>query len=147
MHLTDLGLLGLFIGTFLAGSIVPFSSDVLYVAVLAAWGQREIECLIVATLGNTLGAFSTYYIGRLAKIEWISKHLRISQKKIEKQKAVIRKWGVWAALIGWVPVVGKPILIALGVYRCKPVPTMLLTFVGIALRFSIWTLVLLPLNL
>ena len=32
--LESLGLLGLFLGTFLAATIVPFSSDALYVAVL-----------------------------------------------------------------------------------------------------------------
>lgn len=146
MQLTNLGLLGLFIGTFLAGSVVPFSSDVLYVAIIAAFGERKLACLAVATVGNSLGAFTTYFIGRIAKIDWIAEHLKISRDKIEAQKAFIRKWGVWAALIGWVPVVGKPVLIALGVYRSKPIPTMLLTFLGIALRFTVWTLVLMPLN-
>ncbi len=35
----NLGLLGLFIGTFLAATILPFSSDALYIAVLAAVGD------------------------------------------------------------------------------------------------------------
>ena len=39
--LESLGLLGLFIGSLLAASLVPFSSDVLYVAVLAATGRRK----------------------------------------------------------------------------------------------------------
>ena len=34
--LEGLGLLGLFIGTFLAATIFPFSSDALYLAILAA---------------------------------------------------------------------------------------------------------------
>lgn len=146
MRLTDLGLLGLFIGTFMAGSVVPFSSDVLYVAILAAFGQRKLACLAVAVLGNSLGAFSTYFIGRMAKIEWIERWLRVSPQSVEVQKEIVRKWGVWTALIGWVPVIGKPILVALGLYKSKTIPTMLLTFVGIAIRFGVWTLVLMPLS-
>ena len=49
--LESLGLLGLFIGTFLAATIFPFSSDVLYMAILAATAN-PIGCLLVGTLGN-----------------------------------------------------------------------------------------------
>lgn len=44
--LEGLGLTGLFIGAFLAATILPFSSDALYVAVLAATGQ-PVACLVV----------------------------------------------------------------------------------------------------
>lgn len=63
--LESLGLLGLFIGSLLAASLVPFSSDVLYVAVLAATGQAA-GCFISATLGSWAGSILTYYIGWLA---------------------------------------------------------------------------------
>ena len=52
--LEELGLLGLFIGTFLAATIVPFSSDAVYLAILAATGN-PVGCLAVGTLGNWLG--------------------------------------------------------------------------------------------
>ena len=41
--LESLGLLGLFLGSVLAASIVPFSSDVLYIAVLATTGQDRLH--------------------------------------------------------------------------------------------------------
>ena len=53
--LESLGLLGLFLGTFLAATIVPFSSDALYVAVLMAT-HNPVGCLVVGTLGNWLGS-------------------------------------------------------------------------------------------
>ena len=37
--LENLGLLGLFIGTFLAATVIPFSSDAVYLSVLAATGN------------------------------------------------------------------------------------------------------------
>lgn len=57
--LESFGLLGLFIGTFLAATIVPISSSALYIAVLVAT-KNPVACLIVGTLGNWLGSVSTY---------------------------------------------------------------------------------------
>lgn len=142
MQLTNLGLLGLFIGTFLAGSVVPFSSDVLYVAILAAFDQKVIACLILAIAGNTLGTITTYFIGRLAKLEWIEKHLKVSPEKLEASHQIVRKYGPFAGLIAWVPAIGKPLLITLGIYKTNAVTTSLMILLGITIRFSVWTLVL-----
>ena len=60
--LQGLGLLGLFLGTFLAATIFPFSSDALYLAILAATAN-PVGCLIAGTLGNWLGSVVTYWIG------------------------------------------------------------------------------------
>ena len=58
--LESLGLAGLFFGTFLAATIFPFSSDALYMAVLAATAD-PVGCLIAGTLGNWLGSVLTYF--------------------------------------------------------------------------------------
>ena len=142
MNLANLGLVGLFLGTFLAGTVVPFSSDVLYVAVLAAMPEEAIACLIVAVVGNTLGTITTYLVGRAGKTEWIVKYFKVTPEKVETQKASVNKYGAWAGLIGWVPIVGKPLLIALGLYKAPTVPTVFTIFTGIAIRFSVWTLIL-----
>lgn len=70
--LAGLGLLGLFIGTFLAATILPFSSDALYIAVLAATHDAA-GCLIVGTLGNWLGSVVTYWMGWIARWDWLEK--------------------------------------------------------------------------
>ena len=142
MNLVNLGLLGLFLGTFLAGTVVPFSSDVLYVAILAAMPEKWMACLIVAVVGNTVGTISTYFVGRAGKTEWIEKVFRVPQEKVEEQQATVRKYGPFAGLIGWVPFVGKPLLIALGFYKAPRFLTCLMIFVGIAVRFTVWTLIL-----
>ena len=137
--LKDLGLLGLFIGNFLAATVIPFSSDALYIAVLALM-KRPMACFLVATAGNWLGSVVTYYIGRLGKWEWIEKWFKVKPETLAKQKEKIDKWGVWLALIAWVPFIGDVFAIALGFYRTKPLPTIILLLVGKALRFLVWTL-------
>ena len=52
--LLDLGYFGLFLGSFIAATVVPFSSDVQLIAMLAVGGNVWL-CVGVATLGNWLG--------------------------------------------------------------------------------------------
>lgn len=137
--LEELGLVGLFLGTFLAATILPFSSDALYIAVLLAT-KDSAGCLIMGTLGNWLGSVTTYWLGRLAKWEWVEKVFKVKQETLEKQKVYIDKYGVWMALICWVPVVGDVVAIALGFYKANALWTTVLLLVGKFARFAIWTL-------
>ena len=85
MQLPDLGawgLWGLFIGTFLAATIVPFSADVLYITVLQMT-SNPWACLAVAALGNWLGNLTTYGLGRLGKWDWIEKHTKVTRAQLE----------------------------------------------------------------
>ena len=138
--LKDLGLLGLFIGNFLAATVIPFSSDALYIAVLALM-KRPMACFLVATAGNWLGSVVTYYIGRLGKWEWIEKWFKVKPETLRKQKEKIDRFGVWLALICWVPFIGDVIAIALGFYRTPPVRTAILLLIGKFLRFLVWNLI------
>lgn len=137
--LGELGLLGVFLGTFLAATIFPFSSDALYIAALAA-GSAPMATLLVATLGNWLGGVTTYFIGRAGRWEWIEKWFKVKPETLEKQKAKIDKYGVWMALLSWVPVIGDVICLALGFYKARPFWTIVLLLAGKFARFFIWTL-------
>ena len=66
--LLNLGYVGLFAGSFIAATVVPFSSDVLLLGMLAAGGNVWL-CVLVATLGNWLGGLTSYWIG------WIGRYL------------------------------------------------------------------------
>lgn len=137
--LEQLGLLGLFIGTFLAATIVPFSSDALYLAILIATGN-PVACLLVGTLGNWFGGVTTYFLGRLAKWEWLEKTFKVSRETLEKQKTRIDRYGVWLALLSWIPIAGDVIALALGFYKSPALWTILLLGAGKFGRFLIWTL-------
>ena len=134
-------MLGLFIGSFLASSLVPFSADALYVAALAT-GSNHLVTLIVATLGNWFGGITTYWIGRLGKWEWIEKWFKVKPETLEKQKRYVDRYGVWLALLSWVPVIGDVISLALGFYKSPAVWTLFLLLVGKFGRFAIWTLMI-----
>ena len=129
--LEGLGLFGLFIGTFLAATIFPFSSDALYLAILAAT-QSPVSCLLIGTLGNWLGSVLTY---------WIEKWFKVRPETLQKQKERIDRYGVWLALTAWIPIIGDVIAIALGFYKTRPGWTMILLLVGKFARFLVWNLI------
>ena len=143
-NLPDLGawgLWGLFVGTFLAATVIPFSADVLYITALqrtsAPWA-----CLAVAVAGNWLGNLTTFGLGWMGRWDWIERLFKIDREKLEKQKVYIDKYGIWLALISWVPFVGDLFSIALGFYKTNPWLTAFLFLVGRTLRFLVWTLLL-----
>ena len=138
--LERLGLLGLFLGSALAASIFPFSSDALYIAVLAATRQ-PVGCLIAGTAGSWLGSLFTYGLGWLGKWEWIEKWLKVSHEKLEKHLKSVQKYGAWLALLSGVPVIGDILVLALGFYKTTPGWTFVLLLVGKLARFLIWNLV------
>ena len=141
MNLENLGLWGLFWGTFLSATVFPFSSDALYIAALAA-GTSPVATLIVGTAGNWLGGVTTYFIGRIGKWEWIEKWFKVKPETLEKQKRYIDKYGVWMALISWIPIIGDVVALALGFYKSPAVWTIFLLGVGKFARFAIWTLLI-----
>ncbi len=138
--LEGLGYFGLFIGTFLAATVFPFSSDALYLAILAVT-KDPIGCLIAGTLGNWLGSVASYWIGWIAKWEWIEKWFKVKHETLQKQKVRIDKYGAWLALLAWVPLIGDLFAIALGFYRTRPALTMVLLLVGKFVRFLAWNMI------
>jgi membrane protein YqaA with SNARE-associated domain len=71
MELADqliyLGIPGMFLAGLLAGTVVPFSSEIVLIALLAV-GIEPTDLLISATVGNWIGGMTTYGIGWLGNI-------------------------------------------------------------------------------
>ena len=135
--LLEWGYLGLFIGSFLASTIIPFSSEFLLIGMLLAGGNPWV-CLALSTIGNTLGSYTCYGLGYLGKWEWIEKWLRIKREKLEKQQQVILKWSSLVAPLCWLPVVGDVFSVGLGFYKIPFWKMAILMFIGKALRFLFW---------
>ena len=77
---TDWGYVGLFLSAFVAGSILPFSSEVVLV-ILVRMGLDPLLCLFAAASGNTLGGMTCYWIGHLGKRDWITRYLRVGENR------------------------------------------------------------------
>ena len=132
----DWGLFGLFWASFLAATLLPFSSEAVVAAcTLGPWSF--VELLAVATAGNWLGGMSTYGLGRLGEPARIARWLRSDPVKVERWRNKVERHGVWLALLCWLPVLGDPLALALGLGRSKALPTALLMLVGKSVRYAL----------
>ena len=139
--LIEWGLPGLFISALLAGSIVPFSSELVLVA-LVKLGLPPIACLISATLGNTVGGMTCYSMGRLGKISWIEKYFKVKKEKVDKMVKFLQGKGALMAFFTFLPAIGEVIAIALGFMRSNTWLTIVSMFVGKLIRYILLLYVL-----
>ncbi len=114
--LAQYGYIGLFIACFLAATILPFSSDIVFAGLLLA-GLLPWPCVFIATAGNWMGGMTNYFLGRLGKIEWIEKYLKIERGKIERMQNWLNGKGAYIAVFSFVAFVGDIMAVALGLMR------------------------------
>jgi len=141
MEWIEPGYWGLFLATFLAATVLPFSSEVILIAMLSA-GFNPTYCLLIATAGNTLGGMSSFALGWLGDWHKLNKWLRVKEADLNKWKSMIDRYGYWAALLCWLPFIGDPIAIALGFFRTNWRVVAILMFVGKLSRYAILIFVL-----
>ncbi|MFV0417915.1 MAG: YqaA family protein [Dysgonomonas sp.] len=138
----EYGYIGLFLASFLAATILPFGSEVVF-AGLIALGMNAWGCVIVASVGNWLGGMTNYFLGRLGKVEWIEKYLKVKKEKIDR----IQKWlegkGAFMAFFSFLPIVGDVIALALGFMRANVYVVNVSMFLG---KFARYVLIMYGVN-
>lgn len=136
LKFAEWGYFGLFLAAFLAATILPFSSEVVLAALIAA-GMNRWGCIWAATLGNFLGGMSCYYLGYLGKIEWIEKYLKIKQAKVDKLQNWLNGKGSGMAFFVFLPGIGDIIAVALGFLRTNIWTVALWMFLGKFVRYVV----------
>lgn len=132
--LIEWGYVGLFVSALLAGSIIPFSSELVLVA-LVKLGLSPSLCLLAATTGNTLGGMTCYYMGRLGRIDWIEKYCHVKREKVERMQRFLSGRGALMGFFAFLPFVGGALGIALGFMRSNVLLTTLSMAAGKLLRY------------
>lgn len=135
-YLIEWGYVGMFVSAFLAGSFLPFASEMVMVACLGL-GLHPLASVLVTTLGNTLGGMTCYWIGSLGKKEWIHKYLRISDTEFAKAERWVEGRGAMVAFFSFVPVIGDALLVVLGWMRSNFFWVSLSMFIGKLLRYAL----------
>jgi len=135
--LFDYNLWGLFFASFLAATVVPFSSEVVLTAVLAN-GTDVMWAVIIASLGNWAGGMTSFALGFLGKWEWIEKYLRVKRVTIEKWHNRLYNRGAIFAFLTWLPGVGDIFAIGLGVLRTNIWIVAVTMFAGKLWRYIVW---------
>lgn len=139
------GYIGLFLSALLAGSIVPFSSEIV-LTVLVQMGADPTLCLMSASVGNTIGGLVCYWLGYLGNMQWIERWLKIDHAKMERVDGFVRRYGAWMGIFGVLPWVGEAIIVLLGLMRANVYLTTATMFVGKFVRYLLMLLALLGVN-
>lgn len=120
----EAALAALFLASFVAATVLPGGSEVALLGLIHVRPELLWPAIAVATAGNTLGSVSTYWIGRLIPN-------RVQPGAVRR----LQRYGAWALLFAWLPVVGDALALAAGWLRLDPWWSLLALAVGKLLRY------------
>jgi len=123
----------LFGSAFISATLFPLGSEVLFV--YYAKENFDIVLLLwVATLGNVLGSVVNYYFGHKGE-EYLETQKILSQAQRVKYQKYFDRYGGYALLLAWVPIVGDPITLVAGVLRYNFIYFAILVTISKLLRY------------
>lgn len=131
----DGGLLALFLVSFLAATVLPLGSEWLLVAVILQ-SHDPWPAVAIATLGNSLGALTTYLLGLWGGEWFTTRILRMSVAERQRAEALFQRYGSWSLLLTWVPVVGDPLCLVAGALRTRFIHFLTLMVTGKLARYA-----------
>lgn len=135
--MTAAGVLGLFVSAFVSATLVPMSSEVVLAALIAAQGFDVALLVLVATVGNTLGALVNWLLGRFC-LRWRdSKWFPVGADRLDTGMEWFRRYGIWSLLLAWLPIVGDPITFVAGMARVRLPLFLLLVALGKGARYAV----------
>ena len=107
----------LFVSAFGAATRLPLQSEAVLVALLLA-GQHPLwALLLVATLGNVLGSWINWLLGRSIEHYRERRWFPVSPARLQQAQGWYARYGRWSLLLSWMPVIGDPLTLVAGVMR------------------------------
>jgi len=129
--------LSLFAISFLAATILPFSSELTLAGLIATSNYDNLLLLIVASFGNILGSVVNWALGSYSRNLTTKKWFPIKDKQIESSSKWFNKLGKWSLLFAWVPIIGDPLTLVAGLLRVKFLEFLILVMIGKVSRYII----------
>ncbi len=115
---------GLFTAAFLAATIFPAQSEAALAALLLAGDQPVMTLIIVASVGNVLGAVVNWMPGRGIERFKTWPWFPAKAETLVRAQGWYQRYGKWSLLLSWAPFIGDPITVVAGVMR-EPLPVFL----------------------
>lgn len=131
---SDISYAGLFIICFLSSTLLPLASEAFVISFIK-FNFNVYLVLIIATLGNTLGSLSTYFLAYYGKDKILNKYFKNSIKRLEKINANFNKFGFIYAFLTFLPFIGDIFSIGLGFAKYDILKSSIFIFLGKFLRY------------
>ncbi|MSS76814.1 MAG: DedA family protein [Methyloglobulus sp.] len=130
-----MGLWELFLSAFISSTIAPGGSEAV-LAYMASTGTYRIEhLLLAATVGNTLGAMTTWGLGMLAAKKYPLATLLSADK--QKALATVKSKGLLVLFFSWLPIVGDALCFAGGWLKLPVLSAFLIIMLGKFCRYLV----------
>ncbi len=131
--------LTIFTVSLLSATLIPGGSEALLLYDISQ-GYNLYILLIVATIGNTLGSIINYFIGKKG-VSYLVEKKYASISHLEKSQKLFDKYGNFALLLSWMPIIGDPITFVAGVMNYNFRLFIVIVFIAKALRYIIISLI------
>ena len=131
----------LFLSALLAATIFPAQSEIILMGLLSLGDHNHYLLLLIATLGNVLGALLNWFLGIYFSKFKHKKWFPLSNGAFLKYSRIYQKYGSWSLLFAWLPIIGDPLTVIAGIFRTNIWKFLLLVTIGKALRY--WVIILL----
>ena len=126
----------LFLSAFGAATIVPLSSEIVFIGMLEQ-GFDPVLVWLVATTGNSLGAVVNWILGRFLTRFETRRWFPFKPESLHRSQAWFQKYGVWSLLLAWLPVVGDALTFVAGLMRVRFELFFVLTAIGKGARYAV----------
>lgn len=107
----------LFITALGAASILPLQSEPVLVAMIASGKFSLLLLLAIASIGNTLGSITNWFLGRGIEHFKGRRWFPVSEQALERASGWYRRYGKWSLLLSWMPLFGDALTLVAGVLR------------------------------
>ncbi len=134
-----LAYLALFASALVAATLLPMQSEAVLVGLLLASKQPVLTLVLVATLGNVLGALINWAFGRSLLHLKDKRWFPASEGQLARAQNWYRRYGRWSLLGSWLPVVGDPLTVVAGLMREPLLPFLILVTLAKAGRYLVLT--------
>lgn len=128
--------IGLFLTAFLAATLLPAYSEIMFAGMLAA-GYDPLSLWLWASAGNTLGSALNWLIGRYMLHFQDRRWFPFKPDSLGMAQRWFQKYGVWSLLLAWAPIGGDALTFIAGMMRVRFDLFILLTGIGKAARYAI----------
>ena len=129
--------LSLFGISFLAATILPFSSELSLAGLISTSNFNNSLLLIAASLGNILGSIVNWFIGFYSRNFTTKKWFPFNEMQITRSSKWFEKFGKWSLLFAWVPILGDPLTLVAGLLRVRFLDFIILVAIGKVSRYLI----------
>jgi len=121
----------LFIASFLAATLLPGGSEALLIYNLSERPECVIILIIVASIGNSLGSFTSYGLGYIGA-------KKLTKVQLNSRSAQwIKRYGVYSLLLSWLPIVGDLLCVFAGFYKLSITMSSIFIMLGKTIRYSV----------